>query len=77
MESKYTLTEENHPNRCHIIGEKKEYLEHRKKVYTETAIEAWQKNFYNKDPEYAKEQVHYFQIDLALINKELAKKHNG
>ena len=65
-------TLDNHPFRHDIIGKSKETLLTRK-PYVVSALNTWKNNKLKRSQYAVKFNVNYFEIELQLINKELAK----
>lgn len=66
------ITEKNHPFQHDIIGKPKEQLLNRR-PYVLGAISAWENNIYNSTPDRVAYNVNYFEVELKIVDKELAR----
>jgi len=66
------ITEKNHPYRHDIIGKSKEQLLNRR-LYVLDAIAAWKENRYNATPDKVAYNINYFETELKIVDKELAR----
>lgn len=66
------ITEENHPFKHDIIGKPKEMLLNRR-PYVLGAISAWKENRYNATPDRVAYNVNYFEVELRIVDKEIAR----
>lgn len=66
------ITEKNHPYRHDIIGKSKEQLLNRR-LYVLGAIAAWKENRYNATPDKVAYNINYFETELKIVDKELAR----
>ena len=67
-----TIKENNHPSRHDIIGKSKEELLNRR-LYVITAIEVWRENRLDATPDRVAYNINYFETELQIIDKELAR----
>lgn len=66
------ITEKTHPYRYSIIGKPKEQLLKRR-PYVLRAISAWKENRYNATPDIVAYNINYFETELKIVDKELAR----
>lgn len=66
------ITEETHPYRHSIVGNSKEELLNRRS-YVLSAISAWKENRYNATPDRVAYNINYFEVELKIVDKELAR----
>lgn len=72
IEEMQEITTKNHPALYYIVGKTKEQLKIRR-GFTEMALESWEKKKFFKSQSEKKANVHYFTVELELINAELMK----
>ena len=66
------ITEKNHPFKHDIIGNHKGQLLNRR-PYVLGAISAWKENRYNATPDRVAYNVNYFEVELRILDNELAR----
>lgn len=66
------INEKNHPFKHDIIGKPKEQLLNRR-PYVLGAISAWKENRYNATSDRVAYNVNYFEVELRIVDKELAR----
>ena len=66
------ITEKNHPFRHDIIGKPKENLLNRR-PYILGAISAWKDNRYKATRARVAYNINYFEAELKIVDKELAR----
>lgn len=64
--------ENNHPSRHDIIGKSKEELLNRRR-YVVLAIAVWKENLNDATPDRVAYNINYFEVELKIIDKELAR----
>jgi hypothetical protein len=69
------INKKNHPFKHDIIGKSKEQLLNRRS-YVLGAISAWKENRYNSTPDRVAYNINYFEIELKIVDKELARFNN-
>ena len=67
-----TIKENNHPYLHDIIGKSKEELLNRRR-YVVLAIEVWRENRLDATPDRVAYNINYFETELQIIDKELAR----
>lgn len=72
MKTNVEITEKTHPYRYAIIGMPKEQLLNRR-PYALSAISAWKENRYNATHDIVAYNINYFEVELRIIDKELAR----
>ncbi len=66
------ITESNHPIRQSLDGSTEESLSIRR-TFVVMAINTWEANRYNAAPNRVEYNLNYFRVELAIIEKKIAR----